>query len=168
MRTALAGDSIAYETLLAKLASALRMTVRAALSRLRHGNAEVEDIIQETLLAVHLKRNSWNPALPLAPWVSAIARYKIVDSLRRQGHQFRASLEDLTDAIPAQADTSADHSDVERLVRRLGDRDQRIVRAASIEGRPAAEIAVTLGMTEGAVRVALHRALKELARLYRS
>lgn len=167
MRAALAGDEAAYKILLGELAGALRVTVRAALRRLGKGDADSEDIVQEALIAIHLKRANWDPALPLAPWINAVARYKVIDALRRQGFRAHVSVDDLADILPAQEKAEESRSDIERLVGRLGERAQRIVRAVSMEGRASSEVANELGMSEGAVRVALHRALKELAALYR-
>lgn len=168
MRLAAAGDAGAYRALLNDLARAVRANARATLARSGQGNAEVEDIVQETLLAVHLKRDTWNPELPFAPWVNAIARYKITDSLRRRGRRVIVPIEDVADTVAAPAERDSDSADIERMVKRLGERAQKIVRAISLEGRSAASVAGELGMSEGAVRVALHRALAELARLYRS
>lgn len=168
MRAALAGDAPAYESLLSDLAVALRRTVRALMARAGRGNADVEDIVQEALLAVHLKRGTWNPAKPFAPWVNAIVRYKVVDALRRQKVRLHEQIEDIAEAVAAPAEEEGAAGDVERLLVHLDARQQRIVRASSIEGRSMAEIAAELGMTGGAVRVALHRALKKLAVLYRS
>ncbi|MFO1117692.1 MAG: sigma-70 family RNA polymerase sigma factor [Beijerinckiaceae bacterium] len=168
MRAALAGDTPVYELLLGDLAVALRGTVRALMARAGRGNSDVEDIVQEALLAVHLKRGTWDPAKPFAPWVNAIVRYKVIDSLRRQKIRIYDQVEDIAEAIPAPATDESAAGDVERLLVHLDIRQQRIVRAASIEGRSMAEIAAELGMTDGAIRVTLHRALKKLASLYRS
>ena len=168
MRAARAGDAAAYKTLLAELAMSLRATVRAALSRAGRGNADIEDIVQDVLLAVHLKRETWDARLPFSPWVNAIVRYKVIDALRRTGKRISVPIDDVTDTLPA-AEPPEDHGgDLEKLVQQLDGRQQAIVRAIAIEQRSSAEVARTLGMTDGAVRVSLHRALKTLAKLYRT
>lgn len=167
MRAALAGDARAYRSLLDELAGALRVGVRAALARSGRGNADIEDVVQETLLAVHLKKGNWDPTRPFAPWVNAVARYKVTDALRRHGLRAHLALDDLLEAVPAPCEETKAADDAERLVGRLSEREQRIVRAA-FDGRSAADTGAELGMSEGAVRVALHRALKRLAELYRS
>lgn len=167
MRAALAGNSAAYSALLAELTHVLRAQVGKALARAGRGNAEVEDIVQEVLLAVHLKRASWDTGLRFSPWLNAVARYKMIDALRRRGAGSNVLLDDLIEVLPAPEDNSTDGADVSRLVARLDDRARSIVEGVSIEGRSAAEVASKLQMSEGAVRVALHRALKTLANLYR-
>ncbi|KPH80053.1 hypothetical protein AE618_16155 [Bosea vaviloviae] len=167
MRLALAGDEGAYRRLLEELGTTFRRLVRARLSKANRGNAEVEDIVQEVLLAVHLKRHTWDPRLPFAPWVHTVARHKLIDALRRQGVRHFESVDDFADVLPAPSDTQSDLGDAERLISQLKQRQQQIVRAMAVEGRPAADVASEIGMTEGAVRVALHRALKDLARLFR-
>lgn len=168
MRAALAGNAPVYEMLLSDMANALRRTVRSLMTRAGRGNADVEDVVQEVLLAVHLKRGTWDPAKPFGPWVNAIVRYKVIDVLRRQKIRVYDQVEEIAEAIAAPATDESAAGDVERLLVHLDARQQRIVRAASIEGRSMAEIGVELGMTGGAVRVTLHRALKKLASLYRS
>lgn len=167
MRRALAGDQGAYQTLLDDLGTTFRGLIRARLSKAGRGNAEVEDIVQDVLLAVHLKRHTWDPGLPFAPWVHTVARHKLIDALRRQGARPVLSIDEFADVLPAPEGTPSDLGDAERLLTQLKQRQQQIVRAIAVEGRTAAEVAGEIGMTEGAVRVALHRALKDLARLFR-
>lgn len=166
MRAALAGDAAAYTTLFADLSRALRAQVGGALRRAGQGNSETEDIVQEALLAVHLKRHTWDPARPFAPWVKAVTHYKLIDALRRR--RVDVPLDEMGDTIPAATTDASDLGDAERLITQLPARQQAIVRAISIEGQPPAAVARSLDMSEGALRVALHRALKQLAALYRS
>lgn len=165
MRAALSGDASAYTTLFDELSRALRVQVSNALRRADRGNGDVEDVVQEALLAVHLKRHTWDAARPFAPWVKAVTHYKLVDTLRRK--RVEISIDDLGDTIPETESNSSDLGDAERLMARLNPRQKSIVRAISIEGRPPAEVAKTLGMSDVALRVALHRALKQLAAMYR-
>ncbi len=166
MRSALAGDEVAYRTLFEELSQAMRAQVTAALRRTGQGNADIEDIVQEVLLAVHLKRRSWDSARPFAPWVRAVTHYKLVDTLRRK--RVHVPIGELGDTLPERNVPNEDLGDAERLMTRLPVRQQQIVRSLSIEGRSPAGVANELGMSEGALRVALHRALKQLAKLYRS
>src|SRR5579871_4297557 len=87
MRAAIAGDEGTYRRLLEDIARSVRAMARAAFARARVGDADIEDAVQETLLAIHLKRHTWDSRQPLAPWVYAIARHKIVDALRRRGRR---------------------------------------------------------------------------------
>jgi RNA polymerase sigma-70 factor, ECF subfamily len=167
MRAGLAGDGATYRRLLEELAGVLRRMVRAALARAGRGNADIEDIVQETLLAIHLKRETWDPALPFSPWFHAVARYKVIDSLRRAGVRASLPIEDFTEVLAAPEAMSTDLGDAERLMEKLEERPRAIVQAISIEGQSTGEVARRLSMSEGAVRVALHRALKALAQIYR-
>jgi RNA polymerase sigma-70 factor (ECF subfamily) len=120
------------------------------------------------LLAIHLKRDTWDGAMKLAPWVGAIARHKIIDALRRRGARQFAPIEDFEAAIPApEGDDPHDLTDADRLIGQLPARQQDIVRSISLQGQSISATAQRLAMTEGAVRVALHRALKSLADAWR-
>lgn len=168
MRAALAGDEVVYRRLLEEIGRSVRAMARGAFARSRSGDADVEDVVQETLLAIHLKRDTWDGGLKLAPWVGAIARHKIIDALRRRGARQFAPIEDFEAVIPApEGDDPHDLSDADRLIGQLPVRQQDIVRSISLQGQSIAATAQRLSMTEGAVRVALHRALKSLAETWR-
>jgi RNA polymerase sigma-70 factor, ECF subfamily len=81
MLESLAGDAAAYRVFLDELTARLRFYLRRRLGGLPD---EVEDLLQELLLAVHNKRHTYDPRQPLTAWVQAIARYKLVDLLRRR------------------------------------------------------------------------------------
>ena len=168
MRLALDGDALAYRTLLGAIAPHLRNTVRRVLSRSGRGTADLEDIVQEILLAVHLKRATWDRSLPFMPWLNAVARYKTIDALRRAGIRGEVELDGLADTLAAQ-EGQEDHTlDSKRILQALEARQRDIVEQIMLMGRSAAEVGSALGMSEGAVRVALHRSLKKLATIFRT
>lgn len=168
MRAANGGDADAYRHLLTALAARLRGIVRKRLERINRGPEDIEDIVQETLLAVHLKRHTWDETAPLEPWVRAIAHHKMIDALRRRGFRDHVNIEDISDELKfaPTSDLSAP-GDCARLLKTLPARQRQIIEAIAIEGRSAREVAQAFGSTEGAVRVALHRSLKALAKSFR-
>ena len=167
MRMAIAGDAAAYATLLKDVAGLARGRARAMLRRRGQGEADLEDIVQEVLLAVHLKRDTWDQSRPFGPWLGAIVRHKLVDAMRRR-RLGDVAVDELADVLADERATApSDAHDVERTLATLPDRPRQIVRAIAIEGRSAAQVGADLGMNEGAVRVALHRALKDLAARFR-
>lgn len=164
MRAANRGDADAYARLLREITPVLRAVVRsrgAALDR-----ESCEDVVQEVLLAIHLKRQSWLEDKPLRPWLYAIARHKVIDALRARGAHVELPIEDFIGVLPAaEAADPLVARDMDRVLAKLEPRAAEIVRAFGINGETTAETAARLRMTEGAVRVALHRALKTIARL---
>jgi RNA polymerase sigma-70 factor, ECF subfamily len=169
MRAANRGDADSYRRVLEGLAPVLRGLVKRGFSRYGLGSEEVEDVVQETLLAVHLKRQTWDENQPLLPWVRAIAQNKLIDNLRRRGRRVYVPLDDVSDALAVNEEPAvSDGIDAERILAKLQGRQRDIVQAISIEGETARQVADRLGMTEGAVRVALHRALKSIAGALRS
>ncbi len=164
----MAGDEGVYRRLLEEIGRSARAMARAAFARARLGDADVEDAVQETLLAIHLKRHTWDPGQRLGPWVNAILRHKIIDAMRRRGARRLEPIEDFQDflAAPAEEDPHA-ISDARKLMEALAPRQRDIVSAISLEGQSIATTAQRLGMTEVAVRVALHRALKALGAAWR-
>lgn len=164
MRAAIAGDANAYRRVLAQLATVVRGAVARHFARVGYGNEEIEDVVQETLLAIHLKRSTWDPEQPLEPWVYAIARNKVIDHLRRRGHRKHVPIDDLVEVLPAASQEPAiGAGDRDRMLATLNGRQREIVSAFTVDGLNAREAAERFGMTEGAVRVALHRGLKALS-----
>lgn len=168
MRAALTGDPSAYRRLLVSLTPRLRAVARRDCVRLGMDHGEAEDVVQEVLLAIHLKRDSWDQTRPFAPWLMTIARNKMIDARRRRGRAVTTSIDDFSEVLPAESDEDpTDRLDLDRMIEKLGTRQRDLVRSLSLEGRSVQETAQRLDMTEGAVRVALHRALKTLATLFR-
>ena len=168
MRAAIDGDSAAYRRLLASLTPVLRTVTRRNCARIGLDGGEAEDVVQEVLLAIHLKRHTWDADRPIGPWVMTITRNKLIDARRRRGNRQALQIDDLADILTAEGnDEAMDRRDLDRLLDRLGERQRDLVRSLSVEGRSVQETAARLNMSEGAVRVALHRAIKMLAALYR-
>ena len=164
MRAANRGDQRAYAVLLGAIAPVVRGIVRARGAAL--GNEHCEDIVQDVLLTIHLKRQTWREEAPLRPWIYAITRHKVIDAFRARGNRVDLPVEDFAEILPAPAtEDPIAARDMARVIDQLEPRAAQIVRAIGIDGETTAETGARLGMTEGAVRVALHRALKRLAQL---
>lgn len=167
MRAALNGDEAAYARFLHAVAPVLRGIIAARGAGL--DPAQREDILQEALLAIHLKRHTWRQEAPLRPWLYALTRHKIVDAFRARGRRVHLPVEDFSEVLvapPGRDPTEA--ADMDKLIARLEPRAAAIVRAIGLQGASFAEAAAQFSMTEGAVRVALHRALRRLSDLRRS
>ena len=156
------GDNRAYARFLQAVTPVLRGIVRAKGGGL--GEASCEDVLQEVLLAIHLKRHTWATDAPLRPWLYAITRYKVVDAFRSRGRKIDVPIEDFADVLAAEAGPDpTEGADMAKMIGMLDGRSAEIVRKIGLEGVSVAETAQALSMSEGAVRVALHRALKTLA-----
>ena len=169
MRAAIAGDEAKYQSLLSDMARALRGVVRGGLSGVSASPNDVEDVIQEVLLAIHLKRHTWDQSKPIGPWVMAITRNKLIDQLRRRGRRSEVPIDDMLDHLEAGGQEDAIHAhDVSKVLSSLNGRNREIVQAITIDGHSARDVAQRLGLTEVAVRVSLHRSLKALAQSYQN
>lgn len=165
MEAAIAGDRAAYERLLHALAAVLRPVMQRGLSRAGRELSEAEDIVQEVLLAVHLKRHTWERSLPVGPWVHAIARHKLIDALRRRGSRYDVPIELFAETLAGDEPVpSVPGRDMEKFLNLLPAGQSTVVRTIAIEGVSIAETAVRLKMSQGAVRVALHRGLTALSK----
>ncbi len=169
MRAAMTGDAGAYRQLLASLAPHVRAVARSRCRAFGASEDEVEDLVQEVLLTIHLKRGTWDQSRPIGPWVAAITRNRLIDVLRRRGRRVTVPIEEVEDSLQAEDRTPELSSrDVDTLLGRLKPQQRDVVQSISLDGKSIRDTADRLHITEGAVRVTLHRALKALAVFYRS
>ena len=162
---ALAGDNEAYAAFLTRSGAHLRAYFRR---RLVTSPNEVEDLVQETLLALHNRRHTYQTTQRLTPWLYAIARYKLVDLLRAQSprRQLEVSLDDdegASELVPADASPGESQRDLLKLLDTLPDRHRLPIILVKLEGRSVVEAAAATGMSAAAVKVGIHRGLKKLA-----
>jgi RNA polymerase sigma-70 factor (ECF subfamily) len=167
MRAAMAGDEAAYRTFLKAITPSIRATARRNLARFGLANADGEDVVQDTLLAIHLKRQTWDQGRPIGPWISAIARNKFIDLMRRRGRAVQVPIEDVAASLAAEETATLDGYEVNRMLENLSEKQRSVVRSLAIEGASVRQTAERLSMTESAIRVTLHRAVKTLAAIYR-
>lgn len=163
MLKGLSGDGVAYHAFLKMLSGHLRAFFR---KRLYQRTDDVEDLVQETLLAIHNQRHTYQPDQPLTAWIHAIARYKLVDLLR--AHSAREALHEPLDDeqwLLAEPEVEALEvkKDLDALLSGLPDRQRLPILYVKLEGLSVTETADRIGMSESAVKVGIHRGLKALA-----
>ncbi|SHG34386.1 sigma-70 family RNA polymerase sigma factor [Bradyrhizobium erythrophlei] len=152
MLAGLDGDAKSHRALLERLSRRLRAYYKGKLAGIGRGAAEAEDLVQEAVLAIHLKRHTYDPTEPLTPWVHAIARYKLIDFLRRT----RASFDDVpieeADMVMARDDNVDAEStyDIKRLLQRLPEKMRCSIEAVKLDGRSIAEAADRCGISDPA------------------
>ena len=163
----LAGDEPAYRAFLRELSAHLRAFLRKRLAGLPD---EVEDLVQESLLAIHNQRHTYDAGQPLTAWVHAIAKYKLVDLLRRRAKRelLNDPLDDEFDLGSAAESEVADaRRDLGKLLEQLPERQRLPIMHMKLEGLSVTETARLTGMSESAVKVGVHRGLKALAAMFR-
>lgn len=164
MRSADAGDTIAYHRLLKAVTPVMRAATRRGLARAGQPVDQAEDIVQEILLAVHLKRHTWDNTAPFAPWLFAIARNKLIDALRRRGRRVFVNIDDFAEVLPGDpVEDTVPPGEVASHLESLPPRQRDVLQSIAVESASIKETASKLSMSEGAVRVALHRGLASLA-----
>ena len=159
MLAGLAGEAAPYRKLLDELSGLLR----AYYARRAPPGIDAEDLVQETLIAVHTRRATYDAGQPFTAWAYAIARYKLIDQLRRSRLHLRAP-EDAADAlfVSPGADAAMASRDLERVMADLPTRTRELIRDTRVAGLSTREAAQKHDMTETAVKVAVHRAMKAL------
>jgi RNA polymerase sigma-70 factor (ECF subfamily) len=163
LQQGMGGDAVAYRNFLQATSMHLRAFLRHRLSRWPD---EVEDLVQESLLAIHNQRLTYDVSVPLTSWMFAITKYKLIDWLRRHARR-----EQHNDPIGDEQElfSSADEEareaqrDLTVLLARLPEQQQRAIRHTKLDGWSVRETAAALDISEASVKVAVHRGLKTLA-----
>lgn len=158
-----AGDEAAYRQFLQATAAHLRAFLRR---RLASWPDEVEDLVQESLLAIHNQRHTYDTDAPLTAWMVAIAKYKLIDWLRR--HARRETLNDPLDDenelfSTADSDAREAQRDLRKVLDLLPEQQRAAILHTKVDGWSVKETAVALKVSEASVKVAVHRGLKALA-----
>ncbi|MFC3593384.1 sigma-70 family RNA polymerase sigma factor [Novosphingobium piscinae] len=160
MQASMAGDSRAHRALL----GALIPVLRRYFARKGVNDADIDDLVQMTLIAVHERGDTYDPGKPFAPWVYAIARYKMIDQFRRRRNHIGlddigelAEERDFSEALTARLDVDAH-------LARIPEKQAAAVRAIRIEQLSVAETAARDGLSPSDIKISVHRGLKALAK----
>jgi RNA polymerase sigma-70 factor (ECF subfamily) len=165
MVAGLDGDAAAYRTLLERLSGHLRSYFKGRLARIGAGAVEAEDLMQEVLMAIHTRRHTYERAQLFTPWVHGIARYKLLDYLRRSKASIGEVPIDEAEAVLADDDGAGVESghDLDKLLARVSPKMRQAIQYVKLDGLSVSEAAAQSGMSESAVKVSIHRGLKALA-----
>ena len=166
MRLANAGDETAYARLLKELVPLLRALAARAVARGATG-IDAEDIVQETLIAIHLKRNTWIASEPLGPWIRAIARHKLIDHYRRSAVRSQLDVawsDEIVDTpeLSSEFDRIADQDELFVLLAPLPESQRVVILLRYVDGMSVRETAEVLGKSEHAVESLLARGKRTL------
>ena len=167
MLAGLDGDGSAHVALLKRLSTRLRAYFKNQLRRLGRGAVEAEDLTQETLIAIHTRRHMYDRTQLFTPWVQAIARYKLLDYLRRTKVSLRElDIEEVRDVLSEEDAVGTEgRLDLETLLRRLPVKMRRAIELVKLSGLTTSEAAEASGMSPSAIKVSVHRGVKALALL---
>jgi RNA polymerase sigma-70 factor, ECF subfamily len=165
MIASLDGDAGAYHQLLERLTSHLRAYYRRRFVRIGHDPTEAEDLLQEALIAIHTHRRTYDRSQPFTPWIHAIARYKFLDYLRRTKSSFKDLPLENAHELTSRSDMTAVDSgmDLQRLLSQISTKAREAIQYVKLDGLSVSEAGARSGMSESAVKVAVHRGLKALA-----
>ncbi|NVI85303.1 sigma-70 family RNA polymerase sigma factor [Janthinobacterium sp. NFX145] len=166
MLRGLDGDAAAYRSFLQATSGHLRAFLR---KRLQRWPDDVEDLVQECLLAIHNQRLTYDTGVPLTSWIHAIARYKLIDWLRRHARREAQHLpydeEDSAQELFSSADAEAAEAsrDLAKLLASLPAQQRDAIVHTKLDGWSVRDTAVAMQISEASVKVAVHRGLKALA-----
>ena len=166
-RLAQTGDEKAYEQALRLIAQRLRAFFRR---RMNNTPEDAEDMVQETLLAIHTRRHTYDDAFPVSAWIMAIAKYKLIDFWRKHGRRETLTDEfDDTDlsqqSIIATEAASSNLADIQKLLHQLPEKQRQAIELIKLLGLSVSEAAQQTGLSESALKVQVHRGIKQLAAL---
>jgi RNA polymerase sigma-70 factor (ECF subfamily) len=157
------GDESAYRDFLQAAATHLRAFLRR---RMRQWPDEVEDLVQEALLAMHNQRHTYDRQAPLTSWMYAITKYKLIDWMRRHARQAALNdpLDDENELFSSTDQEAAEaHRDLNKVLTLLPAQQRAAILHTKVDGWSVRETAEALKISEASVKVAVHRGLKALA-----
>jgi RNA polymerase sigma-70 factor (ECF subfamily) len=158
-----AGDDTALRALFARHAPWLAARLRSALPA-----PDVEDVLQETFLAVWRGAGGYRPQGAAGGWLWGVARRQAALFLRRRGPAELVlpaviAADRRQAADPAEAAVSrADIDGAVGVLGPVGSPDREVWRLMYVEDRPVAEVAELMGVPEGTVKSRAHRAKRLL------
>lgn len=124
-----------------------------------------DDVVQEILISIHKARHTYDGVRPLAPWLAAIARYRMMDYLRRHYAKRQHQMVDIAEMESVLADVTGDtdpSESIDDLLQGVTERPRQILTMLHVEGYTAKEVGQRMNMSESAVKVAAHRAVKAI------
>jgi RNA polymerase sigma-70 factor, ECF subfamily len=161
MLAGFSGDAASYRALLEMAAARLRLYYAR---RIGADHIALEDLVQETLIAVHTRRATYDPSRPFTAWLHAIARYKLIDYMRSHRVHMALPLGDVDDlAGPDELNAASARLDIGRLLDTVPRQTRELIQAVKVDGRSIEEVSAASGLSQSAVKVAIHRGLKALA-----
>lgn len=170
MAAAQDGDAASYRQLLGEVAPVVRRIV----ARRWRGTAEdAEDITQDVLLSLHAVRHTYDPARPFMPWLMAILRHRVADGTRRslrRSHEFAVDdLEETYGTVAANdsVEALADRDALRKAVSGLPPGQRRAVEMLKLQEMSLKDASAASGMSIPALKVAVHRAVKNLRAVLR-
>jgi RNA polymerase sigma-70 factor, ECF subfamily len=167
MLAGLEGDEASHSAVLMKLSTHLRAYFKGQLLRVGRGPADAEDLVQETVIALHTRRHTYDRSQLFTPWVYAIARYRLIDYLRRtKTSAMEVPVEEADEVLAVDDPQSVESTlDLEALMSQISPKVSQVIRYVKLEGLSVNETAAKTGMSPSAVKVSVHRGLKALSRL---
>lgn len=163
MLKGLAGDDAAHRLFLKETSARLRAFFR---NRLR-GAEEAEDLVQETIIAIHTKRHTYDATYPVTAWIYAIGRYRLIDYVRKVKRRGITAPVEAAEAIMDGYDAEPGDAsrDVMRLLDKLSEKQREIIRLVKLDQLTVKEAAAQTGYSESDIKVSVHRGLKTLSKL---
>jgi RNA polymerase sigma factor (sigma-70 family) len=154
------GDAAAHTRVLHELSTLLR----GFYSRRFGGDpADAEDLVQETLIAVHTRRESYDRSKPFTSWAFTMARYKMIDEFRRRGVRMTIPIDDVEELFAGdEIEPASAALDLGRLLDGLPNQQRMAIHQVKVQGLSIEEAAAQSGLSQSNVKISIHRGLKTL------
>jgi RNA polymerase sigma-70 factor (ECF subfamily) len=165
MAAAQDGDNRAYERLLREITPYIR-----ALVRQQHRSADrADDVVQDVLLSIHRVRHTYDPTRPFKQWLTAIARRRSIDAVRRRIRENAVEV-DAPLAYETYADPEANKDaraaeaaeEIASALDALSPGQRQALELLKLKEMSLKEAAAVTGQSEGSLKVGVHRAIKSL------
>lgn len=167
MAAAQDGDPHSYAQLLREITPLLRRTAR---QRWPMGSsADIDDVVQETLLTVHAIRHTYDPSRPFLPWLLTLLQRRTADAvrlrMRTNRREIAVDMLDVTftaESTNSTYEASADSETLRNAIAALPPGQRQAITLLKQKEMSLKEASAATGMSIAALKVTTHRALKTL------
>jgi len=163
MSLAQKGDAEAYYRLLKTLDPYIR---KFCFKKVAYLNI-ADDVVQESLMAIHKYRHTYDAAKPFKPWLHTIVKSKAIDALRARHRIAENELQndERLSEIPAAEGGTGQNLDVQDLLKKIPEEFRVPIELMKLQSFTVEDVAAKLNLSPSSVKMRVHRGLKLLKEL---
>ena len=151
------GDKYSYRTFLNLLSTYLKSKIIRTIP-----DNYIDDVLQETLLAIHKSLKTLDTNRSCRPWINAIAHYKVNDCLRGIYKDSNNNYEKIDQLFNEEIDSTEIKQYLEYITTPLNSSEKRILILLKYEGHSVIEVSNLTGNTVSNTKVISFRAMKKI------
>ena len=156
------GDSVAYEKFLLEASVVLRRFLIRRMKTIEMA----EDVLQDTLLAIHRARHTYLPGRPVGPWLYAICGHRMTDFYRWHRRVERVEAMVMNEKTDSASEETKRGQSVREALAGLPEKQRKVIELLKVQGLSVKEVSAHTGMSESSVKVTAFRGYETIRRIF--